>query len=117
MKDMKEVVARPRKVALYCSLTLNDYYPIQEVEYSRFDEQYNPLPEGQLRERIDKDCIRISEPIEIQFVGLESEQMATAATESLNQQERDLTEEFAKKLANVREKRSQLLALTHQVES
>ncbi len=114
MKDVRDIVANPRKVALYASLEMSDYYPVMEVLYVNYDEHYSTLPDGQLREYPKNDYVRISEPVEIQFTSISHDEMVARAVDSLNEQERKAVDELNKKIAGIREKKAQLLALTYQ---
>lgn len=116
MKDVREVVAKPRTVALYASMDMDEYYSIREVMYVNYDEHYQPLPEGQRREYPSSSAVRISEPIEISLQPISNDEIVAKAVESLNEQERKAIDELNAKIATIREKKSQLLALTHQTE-
>lgn len=116
MKNIKETVARPRTVALYSSMDMDDYYAVMEVLYVDYDEHYSPLPAGQKREYPKSSYVRISEPIEITFSAITNDEIVARAVESLNEEERKVIDELNRKIAAIREKKSQLLALTHQPE-
>jgi hypothetical protein len=116
MKDVRDQVAKKRKVALYASMDMGDYYPVLEVSYVDYDEHLNPLPAGQLREYPKQGYVRISEPIELSFSPISNDEIVAKAVESLNEEERKAIDELNRKIAAIREKKSQLLALTHQVE-
>jgi len=116
MKDVRQIVAKPRKVALYASMDMSDYYPVFEVTYVDYDEHYTPLEKGELREYPKERYVRISEPVEIQFTAVDNDEIVAKAVESLNESERKAIEELNATIAAFREKKSQLLALTHQVE-
>lgn len=113
MKNIKAEVAKPRKVALYASIDSN-YVSTWDVPYERYDEFYNPLPDGQLRELPIRNMVRITEPVEVQFRPISNDEAVAKAVESLNETERDLRRELNQKLAEIAEKRNQLLALTHE---
>lgn len=113
MKDMKEEIARSRKIALYKSLD-SDYYLTDEVRLTSLDEHYRPLPDGERREHILKGYVRISAPIEVAFTSLENDSIVQKAVESLDALERDAIRELNEKIAAIREQKSQLLALTYQ---
>ena len=116
MKDVRDIVAKPRKDALYASMGMSDYYPVMEVLYVDYDENCAPLPLGTFREYPKTGYVRISEPVEVQFTAIDNDEMVAKAVESLNEEERKAIEELNNKIATIREKKSQLLALTHQVE-
>jgi len=116
MKDVRQIVAKPRKVALYASMDMSEYYAVLEVMYVNYDEHLSPLPPGQLREYPKSSYVRISEPVEIQFTAIDNDEIVAKAVESLNESERKAIEELNATIAAFREKKSQLLALTHQVE-
>jgi hypothetical protein len=111
MKDMKAAVAKPRWVALYARMD-SDWYTVWEVEYSDRDEHYQLLPDGQLREVPVKGYVRITEPVAVEFRAIDNDEVVARAVESLNESERALLSEMSKKLAEIRERKSQLLALT-----
>lgn len=79
MENLKEEVAKPRKIALYWS------------EY-----------------------VRVSEPIEIRFRPLNSGEVMEQALATLNAEERKVLAELNQQLANIRDRKKQLLALTHE---
>jgi hypothetical protein len=116
MKDIREVVCRPRTIALYASMDLDDYYSVQEVMYVNYDEHYTTLPDRKQREYPRTSYVRISEPVEVGFTGIANDEIVAKAVESLNEQERKTIDELNVKLAAIREKKLQLLALTHQPE-
>lgn len=117
MINVKEAVAQPRTVALYAALDLTDYYTAMPVPYLNYDEHYAPLPEGSKREKSYDKFVRVSEPIELVFQPLANDSIVQKAVESIDEAERGLREELNKKIAALRERRSQLLALTHQSET
>ena len=116
MKDMKEAIAKSRKVAVYASLGEHVWYPIFEVTYRRRDERYQPLPDGQLRELPIENFVRVSEPVEINFTAASDNSVVQLAIESLNAAERKAIDELNTKITAIREQKAQLLALTHQTE-
>lgn len=116
MSDIKAAVEKPRFVALYSSMTIQ-HYMLCEVFYRDHDEHYNRLPEGQKREAPLQGYVRVSEPVEVQFIAINQDEIVARAVESLNEEERKVIDELNQKLAQIREKRSQLLALTHEVAS
>lgn len=117
MKDFREAAAKPRKIAIYASMEMQDYYTVWEVTYDQWDEHYQKLPAGQEREHCIKGYVRISEIIDIQPTAINNDEIVGHAVEALNAEERKLIEELNQKIAAVREKKAQLLALTHQTES
>lgn len=114
MKDVREAVSKPRTVALYTSMTREDYYSVMEVMYVNYDERHQLLSEGQKREYPFEGYVRISEPLEIQFSAISNDEMIAKAVESLNEEERKVIDELNRKIAGIREKKSQLLALTYE---
>jgi len=116
MKDVREIIEKPREVALYSCLDTGGSYLVLQVSYSAYDEHYAPLPEGERREVPCSGFVRVSEPIQLTFKAITNDEMVARAVESLNEQERKTINELNEKLASIREKRSQLLALTHQPE-
>ena len=115
MKDLKEQLDRPRAVALYTSLTM-DFSYVTEVSYVRHDENYEPLPNGQKRERPLEGYVRVSQPVEINLLATDNDSMLQNAAASLDEEERKARNELEAKLVKIRDCRSQLLALTHQAE-
>jgi hypothetical protein len=116
MKDVREIVSQPRVVALYASLTMDDFYSIREVMYVTYDEHYRSLPEGQKREYPFEGYVRISEPVEIKLTPTNNDEIVARAVESLNEEERRAEADLNKKISGIREKKAQLLALTYQPE-
>lgn len=115
MKNLKEDIAEPRIIALYMSLTGNFTYT-GEIRYTNHDEHYDPLPEGTRREVPHEGAVRVSEPVELRFVGIGEKEMVVNAIASLDEQERKLYRELNDKLAALKDRKNQLLALTHQPE-
>lgn len=113
MKNLKEEVAKTRKVALYASFD-SEFYMVDEVRYVTYDENGRQLPDGEKRERPMKGYVRITEPASIKFSAIEGDEIIGKAVESLNETEREILLEMEQKLARIREQRGQLLALTHQ---
>jgi hypothetical protein len=62
----------------------------------------------------DRDYIRLSEPFEVEFVRLPPEVTVPREVAALDAAEQELRLKFAEKLAELSEKRANLLALTHQ---
>lgn len=113
MNDFKQAAAVPRKIAVYASLSLKDYFMVSEVRYASFDEHYQPLALGQVREIALQGYVRISNVIEVAFDAISDEAMVGNAVATLNDEERRLIADFDKQLVHLRDRRSQLLALTH----
>lgn len=116
MIDLKEKITKPRQVALYALLDSPGLYMISEVRFTKLDEHYSPLPEGELQERPIKGCVRVSEVIEITFAALADDSMVQNAIASLDEAEREAIRELNAKIAALRAQKAQLLALTHQPE-
>lgn len=116
MSDLRNDVNKTRKLALYADMELRSSYLVLSPSYSKHDEHYKPLPEGQQREVAIPGYVRVSEVIEVCFEAIANDEIVAKAVESLNEQERKTIDELNQKLAAIREKRSQLLALTHQTE-
>lgn len=116
MKDFQEELSKQREVALYACLTVNNFCAVYQVKYSLLDAHYQPLPNGQRREIPLDGWVRISEPVVVEFRGIDDDAVVRNAVESLNEQERKIVEELHDKLARIRERKYQLLALTHQVD-
>jgi hypothetical protein len=114
VKNFKEELAKSREVALYAHLSHHTWFAVFEVSYSEFDECSRPLDEGQRREITMDSYVRISEPVKINFTGIDNETMVRNAVEALNAEERKLIDEMNKKLADLREQKNQLMALTYQ---
>jgi hypothetical protein len=58
--------------------------------------------------------MRISEPTDVRFVGLKNDDVVRNAIEALDAEEREARRELNQKLFEIQERRSTLLALTHQ---
>lgn len=116
MKDFKDEIAKTRLVALYASMDLTGYFSVYEVTYKNYDEHYNTLPAGEKRENLRTSYVRISEPIEVAFTSVSSDEVIQKAVATLDAEERQAIEELNKKVASIRERKSQLLAITFQPE-
>lgn len=114
MKDINKEVARPRKLALYMRMNEHAWYTVWEVQYTDRDEHYTKLPEGEWREQPMEGYVRITEPMTVNFTAIGSEEIVQRAVESLNAEERAAIEDLNKKIASIRDRKNQLLALTHQ---
>ena len=115
MKDFKAQIAKPRELALYASLTV-DFTYVTEVSYSPLDEHYQPLPDGERRERPNEGFVRITAPVTINFVSVDDDEIMRNAVKSIDAEEQKLRSELHKKLVELQERKSQLLALTHEPE-
>lgn len=116
MNNFKEELARPRKLALYAALDGTFCY-VTDVRYVKHDERWNPLPDGQEREQPVKGYVRVSVPVEVQFVAITDDSIVSNAVASLDEAEREAIRELNEKIAAIRSQKAQLLALTHQPES
>lgn len=116
MKNLDKALAKKRQIALYASMNVDGMFTVWEVDIVNYDENYQILPDGQTRERAIKGYVRVSELVEAEFSGVDNDTVVRNAVETLNEQERQIRAEFAQKLADLNEQRSQLLALTHQPE-
>lgn len=114
MKDFKDAIAQPREVALYANLSCDNWFTVFEVHYNDRDEHGQLLPNGQRREQPWEGRVRISEPVKIQFAAISNDTIVRNAVESLNEEERKVIAELNNKLADIRDRKNQLLALTHQ---
>ena len=114
MKDFKEQIGKPRVLALYANLTVDDYTAVFEMTFVDYDEHYETLPVGEQRERTMEGWVRISEPVEVQFSCIDNDSIVRNAVASLEEQERQLRAELAKKLVTLHDRKNQLLALTYQ---
>lgn len=117
MKNIKQIVSKARKVAIYTSMTMQDFHTVCEVIYVDYDEHYAPLPEGQLREYPKTGYVRISEPVEVSFAAIDDDTVVRNAVEALNEEERRTLDELNKKLSDIRGRKNQLLALTHHTDA
>lgn len=113
MKDFKEEIAKPRKIALYANME-GGYCLVDEVRFVRHDEHFRPLPNGQQRERVMDGYVRITEPVEINLAAIGNDEIVAKAVESLTETERKIMVEMEEKLMKIREQKKQLLALTYQ---
>lgn len=119
MKDMKEEVAKPRKVALYMYMASSGdpWYSVYEVTFNRYDEHYDLLPEGQEREDTRQGFTRVSDITEVAFAPLSSDAVVQQAVASLDEEERKTMAELNQRIAEIRGRKAQLLALTYQPET
>jgi len=115
VKDFKADLAKQRSVALYANLTM-DFVTINEVRLVDYDAQYKPLHEGERRELPWTSYVRISEPVEVAFAPISNDEMIQQAVSALDTEERGVIEELNTKLASIRERKQQLLAITFQPE-
>lgn len=60
------------------------------------------------------DMVRISEPVEVRFSALQNEEVIRNAIAACDTAEREARLDLEKRLAEIREQKNQLLALTHQ---
>lgn len=114
--NIKEEIAQARKVALYASLD-SAYCYVAEVSYDEYDEHWDKLPDGQVRERQKKGYVRISDPVEIALTAISNDSIVENAVKSLDEAERAVIREMNEKIAAIRGQKAQLLALTHQIEA
>lgn len=114
--EMAAEIGKPRKVALYMNLNAPSSLTVWEVPYVAWDERYAPLPAGQTRERPRNSYVRVSDPLEVGFTPVDDDSMVRNAVSSLDEQERALLDELNRKLADIKERRNQLLALTYQAD-
>lgn len=114
MKNIKTAVQKPREVALYAHMSSDDWYTVFEVTYSNRDEHYTPLQTGQRRELPMEGYVRVSAPLEVKFTAIDEDMVIQKAVESLNAEERKAIEDLNAKIASIRERKNQLLALGHQ---
>lgn len=118
MNETKEHFAKPRKLALYMYMSgaLQGHVTVCQVRYVDYDEHYQTLPNGQLREKPDRECVRISDPVEVSFAAADNEQVVANAVAALDEAERQAIEDLNKKIAEIRGRKAQFLALSHQPE-
>jgi hypothetical protein len=116
MKDLHEQIARTRKVALFASLTIPDFYMLWEVHYSNVDKHYDALPNGETREVPHEGYVRVSEPIDLHFTAVSDDAVVQNAVASLDEAERKAIAELNAKIASIRSQKAQILALTYQPE-
>lgn len=114
--DIKGEVAKPRKIALYARMNDHVWFTIFEMQYVTHDEHYAPLPVGQHREVSFEGYVRITEPVDLKLTAIDDDSIVQKAVESLNEEERKAIEELNKKIVGIRERKNQLLSLTHQPE-
>lgn len=116
MKNIKEAIAKPRAVALYASLTVDNFVAIYEVGYVNYDEHYVPLPDGQLRERPIEGWVRISRAQEVTFSAIDNDSVIRNAVAAMDEEERKLRAELHRKIAELHNRKKQLLALSYEPE-
>lgn len=117
---MQQQVAQPRRIALYMytasTAGAEPWYMVGEVVFSKHDLHYTPLPDGQERELPRQNFTRVSEVMEIRLQPLSNDEVVQNAVAALDEAEREALEELNKKLSEIRGRKAQLLALTHQPE-
>lgn len=114
--DIKGAVEKPREVALYVRMSEHVWFAVFEVSYSDYDEHHYKLPDGERRERPMEGYARVSEIVKIDFAAIADDAIVQKAVESLDEEERKAISELNQKIASIRERKSQLLTLTHQRE-
>jgi len=121
MKDMRKEIETPRKVALYMytagSTGAEPWYSVAEVQFSNYGPNYQPLPDGEVREMPRENFTRVSDLLEITFQPLSNDEVVQNAVAALNEAERKTIEELNKKLMEIRGRKAQLLALTYSPET
>jgi flagellar basal body-associated protein FliL len=113
MKDFNHALAKTRFVALYANMATEGWFTVFEVTYVNYDEHFQPLTDGQKREKPWEGYVRISEPVKVDFAATDDDTVVRNAVASLDEQERKLRAELGEKLAQLQDRRNQLLALTH----
>lgn len=116
MDTLKDAFVKPRLVALYANMTITNYYSVFEVTFTQYDEHYHLLPAGQKRESLRSGYVRISEPFEVAFTAVSNDEVIQKAVATLDAEERAAIDELNNKVAAIRERKSQLLAITFQPE-
>lgn len=71
---------------------------------------------GENDQRYHSQCVRISEPVELRFHGLASDEVIQNAIATLDAAEQEARVTCEERIARLREQRAGLLALTHQPE-
>ena len=102
--SLKTKFFEPQTVALYQKLGDPSWTMIARY-YGESDLQYH------------NDYIRISEPLKISFESLKTNELIQTAVKAIDAQEQELRAELEKKLQQLRDFKSQLLALTYQPEA
>lgn len=115
MKNLKDELAKLRNVAVYASLE-SSYCHVTDVTFSKFDEHYVALPDGETREKPMKGYVRISEIIPVEFRPISEDSVVANAIQSLDAAEREAIQELNAKIAAIREQKAQFLALAHHPE-
>lgn len=103
MSDKKNPLEQIHKVALYQSLKHG--WGHVSTFYGEDDSQYH-----------GEDYVRISEPYEVKFVALTSDEAIQNAVATLDAAERKIRLELQQRLDAIQERRKNLLSLTHQTE-
>lgn len=112
--ETKNAFSKSWLVALYANMEMTDYFSVFEVTYSSYDEHYHPLPAGEKREYTRAGYVRISEPVEVDFVATNNDEVIQRAVASLDAQELEAVQDLNKKVAKIRERKQQLLAISFQ---
>lgn len=116
---MKEKIDDVRKLALYQYFGSNDctWYSVMEVHYSTRDKHHQALPDGEVREIPVENYARVSDVIEIKFSPLSDDACIQQAVAALDEAERKAIANLNAALMSIRDRKSRLLALSHQPES
>lgn len=102
MSTEKNPLDQPYAIALYKAMKYGHVSP--QRFYGEHDAQYRG------------DYVRISEPVEVHFQALQSDEVIRNAVAACDAAEQRAYQELNEKLAEIREQKKQLLALTHQPE-
>jgi hypothetical protein len=73
------------------------------------------LPDGATREYVCTGYVRVSEPIDVTWTGIDDDSMIQNAVTSLDEEILKIRNETAKRIDEIEQRRSQFLALVHQV--
>lgn len=112
-EKIRKALDKPMEIALYLSLEYGNI-AVWERRMVNHDKHYNELPNGETREHPMTGFVRISEPITVSWTQTDEETMVQNAMGALDLEVQKIRTEMQAKLDQLEERRSQLLAITHQ---
>lgn len=116
-KKMAAEAAKPHQIAVYAHLTREDHFSVFEVQYETHDDQWNKLPPGEERECTRSDFVRISEVTSVVCRPIDEDTITQNAVKSLDSTADAIRTDMLQQLAEISNRKKQLLAITYQPEA
>ena len=113
-RKMAKAAATPYRIAVYAHLIREDHFSIFEVQFDNYDEHYNKLPPGEERECTRSDFVRISEIQTVTCIPIDEDTVTQNAVKSLDSTADAIRTDMLQQLAEISNRRKQLLAITYQ---